>query len=437
MTPIDTLIKARWVIPVKPHNTVLESSAIAIHQGEIIDILPFAQAESRYQASTVVECPRHVLMPGLVNTHTHLAMSLFRGMADDLPLMDWLNHHIWPAENTWVYEDFCMVGNELAMAELIKSGTTCFNDMYHFPNIVGEVADRIGLRGSVGLVVIDFPTTWAKTADEYIEKAKSVHAQFKSHPRLVSTLCPHAPYSISDAGFERVVAAAHDLNTSLQIHVHETAHEITEALASTGKRPLKRLAELGVLSKKTQTVHMTQIVQEDIEQLQSSGAHVVHCPQSNLKLADGFCPVNQLMQEGVNVALGTDGAASNNRLDMLGETQTAARLAKAVADDATALSAADAIQMATLNGAKAMGLDHLVGSIEQGKRADIIAIDLDHLATQPCYNPISQVAYAAHSSQITHVWVDGKCLLEQGVLTTVDEQAVMKKAKEWQAKLSS
>jgi 5-methylthioadenosine/S-adenosylhomocysteine deaminase len=428
---IDTLIHARWIIPVVPHNLVLENHTLAIHEGHIVAVLPSHEAEQTYSADAVHHLKRHALIPGLVNTHTHAAMSLFRGLADDLPLMEWLQNHIWPAEGKWVNPEFVADGTRLAIAEMIRSGTTCFSDMYFFPNETARVSDSANIRAVVGLILIDFPTAWAANADEYLHKGIEVHDHYRHNALINTAFAPHAPYTVSDEPLQRLLTFAEEMDIPIHMHVHETAHEVVEAEDNTGQRPLARLEQLGVVSPRLIAVHMTQLADEEIQQFALRGAHVVHCPESNLKLASGFCPVQKLIDAGINVALGTDGAASNNDLDMFGEMRTAALLAKAVSGDASALPASQVLHMATLGGAHALGLDNTIGSLEVGKAADITAVDLSLLETQPLFNPISQLVYAAGREQVTDVWIAGQHVLKEKILTTLDKEAILNKAREW------
>ena len=435
MQTIDTLIHARWVIPVEPADTVHEGHAIAIQDGRILEILPSAEAETRYRAESSHHLSEHLLIPGLVNTHTHAAMSLLRGLADDLPLMEWLNEHIWPAEGRWVSTEFVRDGTQLAIAEMLRSGTTCFNDMYFFPDVTGHVASSAGMRAVIGLIVIDFPTAWAANADEYLHKGIEVHDQFRANPLIRCAFAPHAPYTVSDAPLERIRTYAEELDLPIHIHLHETESEVTEALKMDGRRPMQRLDDLELLSPRLVAVHMTRLEEHEIERFATCGGHVVHCPESNLKLASGFCPVQQLLEAGINVALGTDGAASNNDLDMLGEMRSAALLAKAVAGQPGAVPAATALRMATLGGARALGLDDEIGSLEPGKAADVVAIDLGNIETRPIYHPLSQLVYAAGREQVSDVWIAGRHLLKERALTTLDEQAILNRAAEWQGRI--
>jgi len=437
MTHIDSLIHARWIIPVQPDGVVLEHHSIAVQDGRILDILPQREASTRYQADKVIERGEHALIPGLVNAHTHAAMSLLRGLADDLPLMDWLSHHIWPAETQWVSDEFVRDGSLLAMAEMLRGGTTCFNDMYFFPEVTARAATEVGMRACIGLIVIDFPSAWAGSADEYLDKGLALHDELRNHPLLRTAFAPHAPYTVSDAPLERIRVLADELDLPVHMHVHETVAEVEQSQAQFGVRPLERLARLGLVSPSLLAVHMTQLLDAEHAHLASSGAHVLHCPESNLKLASGFCPVHKLLSAGVNVALGTDGAASNNDLDMFGEMRTAALLAKAVANDASALPAAQALRMATLNGARALGLGDETGSLEKGKAADIVAVRLDDIECQPFYNVISQLVYATGRDKVSDVWVAGRQLLKERELLTVDATAVLARAQVWRNRIAT
>ncbi|MFI3119594.1 MAG: TRZ/ATZ family hydrolase, partial [Methylococcaceae bacterium] len=392
---IDTLIHARWIIPVEPSAVCYDYHSLAIHNGRIIDLLPTAEAEQKYQANTVERCLQHALIPGLINSHTHAAMTLMRGVADDLPLMEWLQQHIWPLEQRWMNAAYVKDGTDLAIAEMLRGGTTCFNDMYFFPEVVAQQAIQHGIRASVGLIMIDFPTVWADNSDMYLEKGLALHAEMRHQSLITTPFAPHAPYTVSDAPLQRIHTLANELELPVHMHVHETLHEINQQLQQTGQRPLQRLQKLGLINPAFIAVHMTQLKDSEIKQFADAGAHIVHCPESNLKLASGFCPVAKCLAAGINVALGTDGAASNNDLDMFGEMRMAALLGKGVSDDASAVPAMTALTMATLNGAKALGIDHETGSLRVGKAADVVAINLDTLEAQPIYDPISHLVYVA------------------------------------------
>lgn len=438
-TPLkaDLLIHAKWVIPVVPEGAVLEDHAVAILDKKILAILPSAEARQSVQTSKVVELGHHALLPGFVNAHGHASMALFRGIADDIPLKQWLEERIWPLEARFVDPQFVAQGSALAIAEMIAGGTTCFADMYFFPDAVAKASIAAHMRVQLACPVLDFPTVWARDADEYIDKATRLHDDYRHHELVYTAFGPHAPYTVSDAPLRKLSILADELDIPIHMHVHETAQEVSDALAADGRRPLQRLADLGLVSPRLLCVHATQLTEAEIEMLSAQGASVLHCPESNLKLASGFCEIAKLMASNVNVALGTDGGASNNDLDMLAEMRTAALLAKGVAGDASAVSAPQALTMATLNGARALGLEALIGSLEPGKFADLTAIDLQDLNSSPVYNPISQVVYAANASQVTHVWCGGKQLLDNRQLLTVDRSQVLAAANDWARRIGS
>ncbi|MFJ3049250.1 TRZ/ATZ family hydrolase [Pseudomonas nitroreducens] len=433
--PLDLLLFPTWIVPVEPAGIVLRDHGLGIRDGRIALLAPRAEA-LRHPAAETRELPGMLLSPGLINAHGHAAMSLFRGLADDLALMTWLQEHIWPAEAKWVSEDFVRDGTELAIAEQLKGGITCFSDMYFLPQVACEVVHKAGVRAQISVPVLDFPVPGARDADDAIRQGLALRDDLKHHPRIKVAFGPHAPYTVSDDKLENILMLAEELDAGIHMHVHETAFEVQQALEKHGERPLARLHRLGLLGPRFQAVHMTQVNDEDLAMLVETNSSVVHCPESNLKLASGFCPVERLWQAGVNVAIGTDGAASNNDLDLLGETRTAALLAKAVAGQATALDAHRALRMATLNGARALGMEQETGSLELGKAADITAFDLSGLAQQPVYEPVSQLIYASGRDCVRHVWVGGKQLLEDGKLTRLDEERLIAVAGEWGRKIA-
>ena len=432
----DLLIHADWLVPVDQPG-VLEHHSLAVSDGRIAAIVPRSEAAGQITAGEIITLDGHVLIPGLINAHTHSPMSLFRGLADDMPLMNWLNEHIWPAEQRWVHEEFIADGSKLAIAEMLRSGTTCFNDMYFFPDVTARVAAQAGIRAVVGLIVIDFPSAWAEDTDAYFDKAIALHDQLRNDPLIRTAFAPHAPYSVSDAPLRRVLTLANELDLPIHMHVHETQAEVRGGVEEHGCRPIERLRRLGLLIPPLVGVHMTQLEGEELDLFAQSGAQVVHCPQSNLKLASGHCPVARLLDAGINVALGTDGAASNNDLDMIAEMQAAALLAKGVSGDACALPAEDALRMATLSGARALGIEQQCGSLTVGKSADIVAVDLSQVETQPVYHPLSQLVYAAGREQVRHVWVNGRHLLNNRLLTTLDIDDTLARAAEWREKIAA
>jgi len=430
------LIQAGYVVPVQPHALVLKDHAVAVNNGRIVAVLPRTQAHVQFKPEQVISRPQSVLIPGLVNAHTHNPMTLLRGIADDLPLMVWLREHIWPVENALMGPEFVADGTRLAIAEMLRGGTTCANENYFFSDISATVYKSHGFRAVVGAIVIDFPSAWAKDDDGYFAKAVELHEQWQADPLVRPALAPHAPYTVSNANFERVRALSEQYHLRVHLHTHETAQEIADSLQQYGQRPLARLDELGLLNERLIAVHMTQLTEAEINVCAQRGVHVVHCPESNLKLASGFCPASALQRAGVNLAIGTDGCASNNDLDMFSENRSAAILAKAVANDATALDAATTLQAATLGGARALGLGDQIGSIEVGKQADLACVDLSALETQPLHNVLSQLIYATGRHQVSDVWIAGQPKLIQRQLVDMDENAIVANAKQWRNKIA-
>lgn len=435
---IDLLIEASWVLPIEPAGALLENHAVAVDAGRIVDVLPSSDADNRFRAKSRKILDGQMLIPGLVNLHTHAAMSLFRGLADDLHLMDWLSKHIWPAEGRHVSEQFIHDGTLLACAEMLRSGITCFNDMYFFPGQAGRAALEAGMRAVLGIVVIEFPTPYASDAQDYLRKGLAARDALKSEALLSFCMAPHAPYTVSDASFEQIATLAEQLQLPIHIHVHEIEHEIHEHIKQHGVRPLERLRRLGLLGPELIAVHAVHLDDVEIALLAAQGCSVAHCPASNLKLASGFARLGDMLSAGINVGIGTDGAASNNRLDILGELRLAALVSKAESGDAQTLPVHSALRMATLDGAKALGLDHNIGSIEHGKCADMIAVNLAGvIEMSPCYDPVSHLVYAAGREHVTHVWVQGKEVVSGGQLTTVDPQELIAKARSWQHKIAA
>ncbi|MGO1002696.1 TRZ/ATZ family hydrolase [Lysobacter sp. CA196] len=433
----DLLIEAGWVVPVEPHAVVLEDHAVAIKDGVIVGLLPTAEARTRYAAAQTVSRPEAALIPGLVNAHTHNPMTLLRGIADDLPLMEWLQGHIWPVEAAVIGPQFVEDGITLAIAEMLRGGTTCANENYFFPDVQAAVYKRHGFRARVGLPVIDFPTAWAKSSDEYFDRAGEVHDLWRDDALVATAFAPHAPYTVSDANFERIRMLADQLDLPIHLHTHETAQEVADSIKLHGQRPLARLDRLGLVSDRLIAVHMTQLTDAEIALCAERGVSVVHCPESNLKLASGFCPACKLEQAGVNLAIGTDGCASNNDLDMFGETRTAALLAKAVANDASALDAFKSLRAATLGGARALGFEAKIGSIEIGKQADLVCVDLGQLETQPVHHVVSQLMYATGRHQVSDVWIAGRSKLRQRELIDMDTAALVANARQWRERIAT
>ncbi len=433
----DLLIEAGHVIPIEPHATVLENHAVAVRDGVIVDLLPIADARTRYNAAETVSRPDAALLPGLVNAHVHNPMTLLRGVADDLPLKQWLQGHIWPIEGAVIGPQFVADGVTLAIAEMLRGGTTCCNENYFFPDVQAATYKRHGFRARIGLPVIDFPTAWAGSDDEYFDRAAEVHDQWRGDALIATAFAPHAPYTVSDANFERIRMLADQLDIPVHLHTHETAQEVAQSVEEHGQRAIARLDRLGLLNDRLIAVHMTQLTEAEIALCAERGVSVVHCPESNLKLASGFCPACALQRAGVNLAIGTDGAASNNDLDMFGEMRTAALLAKAVANDAAGFDAPTALRAATLGGAKAMGFDHLIGSIEVGKQADLICLDLAQIETQPLHQVISQLVYATGRQQVSDAWIAGKPKLRNRELIGMDTESLVANARQWRTRIAA
>lgn len=435
---VDLALDARWVLPIEPADTLLEEHAVIVDAGRIEAVLPSAEARRQYAPRETVALGEHVLMPGLVNAHGHAPMSLMRGLADDLPLMEWLEHHIWPVENAIMGPEYIRDGTELAVAEMLLGGTTCSNEHYLFPDVIGATCARLGFRACVGLPLVNVATAWAGSSDEYFERARATHAAFESEPLLTTAFAPHAPYTVDDADFERLRADSDELGIRVHLHTHETEGEVADSMRQYGVRPLERLERLGLVDERLIAVHMTAVNQDDIDKCAEAGVSVVHCPESNLKLASGFCPAQAFSRAGVNLAIGTDGSASNNDLDMFGEMRSAALLGKAVAQQADAMTATTVLEAATLGGARAMGLDASIGSIVPGKQADLIAVRmLGEFGCQPLYDVRSQLVYDGSRKSVTDVWVSGNRQVPSRDLVPVDTDDVRARARRWRDRIAA
>ncbi len=433
--PATTVIEPRWVIPVIPKATVLTDHAVVIEDSRIAAVLPAADALARYPDTPRISLPGQALIPGLVNLHTHAAMSLMRGMADDLALMDWLQNHIWPAESRVVSDEFVHDGTLLACAEMLRGGVTCFNDMYFFPEAAARAALRAGMRAALGIIAVEFRSAYAADAQDYLSKGIALRDTLRDEPLLSFCLAPHAPFTVSDATFVQIAIYAGELDLPVHIHLHETVQEISDSLAAHGMRPIERLEKLGLLGPGLIAVHGVHFNASEIELLARHGCSVAHCPSSNLKLGSGMAPVTGLLQAGVNLGLGTDSAASNNRLDLFTEMRTAALLAKGNSGDPRVMPAHQALEAATLGGARALGLQDQIGSITTGKWADLTAVNLSATELAPCYDPVSHLVYAAGREHVTDVWVGGRQRVAGGVLLDLDESALAARATHWKNKL--
>lgn len=433
--PSVTIIEPQWVIPVEAAEAVLADHAVVISDERIVAVLPQAEAWARYPDASRVALPTHALIPGLINLHTHAAMSLMRGVADDLPLMDWLQNHIWPAEARVVSDEFVHDGTLLACAEMLRGGITCFNDMYFFPEAAARAALRAGMRAALGIIAIEFRSAYANDAQDYLSKGIELHDRLRGEPLLSFCLAPHAPFTVSDDTFAQIATYAGELDLPVHIHVHETAGEVADSLKAHGMRPLARLERLGLLGPSLIAVHAVHLNSEEIGLLARHGCSVAHCPASNLKLASGIAPVAELLAAGVNIGIGTDGTASNNRLDLFSEMRLAALLAKGSSGSAQAMPAARALEAATLGGAKALGLQDRIGSIVPGKLADLTAVNLDALELSPCYDPVSHLVYAAGREHVSDVWVHGERRVSSGQLNGLDREALLQRAESWRHRI--
>lgn len=434
---IDLLIRPEWIIPIEPAGITLAGHSLAVSDGKIVALLPNEEAAQRFQPQKTVDLPGQVLLPGLVNLHTHAAMSLLRGYADDLPLMRWLSERIWPAEARHAGPEFVRAGTLLACAEMLRGGITTFNDMYFFPDAAAAAARQLGMRAVLGIVVIEFPTSYAADADDYLAKGLAVRDALGEDPLLSFCLAPHAPYTVADKTFRNIATLAAQLEIPVHVHLHETRHEIEESLKQHGVRPLERMRRLGLLGPQLIAVHAVHLDAAEIELLAREGCHLSHCPTSNLKLGSGIAPIAALQSRGINIGLGTDGAASNNRLDLFQEMRHAALLAKGASENAEALDAHATLQAATLGGARALGLDERIGSLLPGKAADLCAIRLDEWQVQPCFDPASHLVYVAGREQVTHTWVEGKLVMNNGVPVHIAISELLDITGLWHTRLTS
>lgn len=434
-------LEARWVVPGLPLGKVLDHHSVIVEGQRILDTLPTEQARERYPSAQTVLLDEHVLIPGLINLHTHAAMSLMRGLADDLPLMQWLQDHIWPTEKRFISERFVRQGTLLGCAEMLAGGTTCFNDMYFFPQAVAGAAVQAGMRANIGLVVMEFPTSYAHDAEDYLQKGLQARDDWRDSELLSASLAPHAPYTVSDSTFGNILTYAEQLGLNIHTHLHETEAEIEGSIKQYGVRPLQRLEALGLLGPNLVAAHGVHLSEAEIISLAAHGCHIAHCPASNLKLASGIAHVDALLKKGVNVAIGTDGAASNNRQDMFAEMRLAALLAKGASKDAASVPAAEALAMATINAARALGQEADLGSLESGKYADVVAVNLASIELEPCFNVVSHLVYSAGREHVSHVWVAGELKYQKlqgqaGVYANIEPAELKEISTEWQAQLN-
>ena len=429
------IISASWVFASGPEDQLLSDYAVVIENDKVIDLLPQNKVFDEYEANNNYQLTDHILIPGLINTHTHAAMSLFKGFADDLSLQDWLNNHIWPAEKEFVNSSFVKDGSILALSEMIKSGVTTFNDMYFFPEATAEAVKELGVRSNIGLVVLDFPTNYATDPEDYLVKGFEFRDKWRNEELITTSIAPHAPYSVSNEAFTLINTYSEELNINIHTHLHETQWEIDQSIDKYGITPVQRLNNLGIIGPSLMAAHCVYLNDQDMDILAKNKVSIAHNPSSNMKLGSGIADVAKMLKQNLTVSLGTDSSASNNRLDIMGEMRLAALLIKGTTKSPELIPAKEAIKMATINGAKTLGLDSTIGSIEKNKKADLVAIDLSAIENQPLYNPISTLVYSSSRTDVSYVWIDGKIKLKDKKLVNIDEERIIQMAKKWQRKL--
>ena len=433
---VDLVVSPRLLLPVAPRNEALEGMSVAVGGGAIVELGSRHEVLARNPGARHLELGNQALMPGLVNAHGHLAMALLRGLGESESLDDWLNNTIWPLEARWMDEDFVRDGTRLAVAEMVATGTTTASDMYYFPETAALACRSARFRLQATFPLIEIPNAYSADFDECLSKGLALHDRFRGDDLVTTCFGPHSAYTVDPERLRRVAVLADEIDADVHIHLHETEDEVASALRSQGGTWIRVLDEVGLLTERLQAVHMTAVSDAEIDLVSERGVRIVHCPHSNMKLASGICPVTKFLASGATVGLGTDGAASNNALDMFAEARLAALLAKSANGDPTVLPAADIIAMATLGGARTIGLGDRIGSIEVGKRADLVAIDLDHPTMQPVNDPHAALVHADAGARVTHTFIDGQCVYENGAWNTLDIDEVLARAGEWRARLN-
>ncbi|MBA4349174.1 MAG: S-adenosylhomocysteine deaminase [Thermodesulfovibrio sp.] len=431
MQKVDLIVCGDYVLTMNEKLEVISSGAVVIHDKKIIDVDTADAIFKRYSSEKIIEGKGRAVLPGLVNTHTHAAMVLFRGLVDDLLLNDWLKKYIWPAENKFLSPEFIHDAIELACLEMLKAGITTYNDMYFYGDAAAQATKKMGMRAVLGSGIVDFPTATAKTADEYLEKAARFINSWNEDELIIPAIAPHSIYACSPETLKKSKAIADKYGNLLHIHLSETEWEVGEVMSLYGKKPVKHLEAIGFLEGRVLAAHCVWVDDDEIELLARRNVSVSHCMESNLKLSSGFAPVVTMLMSGVKVTFGTDGAASNNDLNILSEMATTAKVHKALANDPTILDAKTVVLMATRWGAEALGLGEKVGSIERGKTADIITINFQKPHLTPLYDVYSHMVYAAMASDVETVIVNGRVIIDNRVLTTGSEDEILQKASEW------
>ena len=432
----DLVLEPRLLLPIAPENTALEAAAVAVGGGEILAVDSRGALQERFPNTPRLDLPRHALMPGLVNAHGHLAMTLLRGLGESEPLKAWLETTIWPLEQRWVDAEFVRDGTRLAVAEMLACGTTTAADMYFFPEVAAQVCRDAGLRLQAAFPITAVANAYSTSIDDCFAKGLDLHDRFRDDALVTTCFGPHSAYAVDRKTLERVAMLADEVDASVHIHLHETAAEVADARRQCGSSWMQLLDAIGLLNENLQAVHMTAVTDDEIRLAAERGVRVIHCPHSNMKLASGVCPVAKFLAADAVVALGTDGAASNNGLDLFAEARLAALLAKSSSADPTALPASEVVALATIGGARALGLADRVGTIEPGKRADLIAVDLDAPAMQPLHDVFAQLVHSAAGPRVTHTFVDGKCLYADNEWRTLDIAETSARADVWRERLA-
>jgi len=438
MPPIsaDLILEPSWLLPMAPARTVLTGHSVAILGAQIVAIGPTQAIREQFHTTANLRLDGQLLMPGLVNAHGHAAMVLLRGLAEDLPLDSWLRTRIWPLEARWMSSEFVADGVALALIEMLKSGTTCFSDMYFYPEVTASAVRDCGMRAQITFPLIDFANAWSKSAAEGFRKGLALHDAYRDDPLIRIGFGPHSAYALRDDDLIKTLTLADEIDAPIHMHLNETAHEVAAARRDLGRSHIQHLADIGMLVPRLQAVHLTQIDDAELELLIEGGVRAIHCPQSNLKLGSGIADIARMRRRGLVVGLGTDGAAANNSLDLFTEARIAALLAKTVSGNPATLDAFEALELTTLGSARALGLDATIGSIELGKAADLISIDLTHSGALPVHRPESTLLYTASGSHVRNVWIAGRRLICDGQATTLDETDIRARATAWSSRLA-
>lgn len=433
---MDIIVRGGKIVTMDATRRVIEDGALAIEGGRVVAVGTRAEVDAKYSAPDTIDATGKVVIPGLINTHTHVPMTLFRGIADDLDLQEWLTKYIFPAEAKNVTEEFVRTGTQLGLAEMIRGGTTTYCDMYYFEDAIAEETAKAGVRGLLGETVIRFPVADNKTPEEAIAYTDRFVKKWRGHALITPAIAPHAPYTLSEAQLKTVRAFSDRTGAPIVIHVAETRKEVEDIEKQYGERPVAYLASIGFLNNRVIAAHVVWANQEEISILKRLGVGVAHNPQSNMKLAAGVAPVPQMLLADVAVGLGTDGAASNNDLNMWEEMDTAAKLHKVTTGDPKVVSALQAFEMATIRGARALHLDNQIGSLEAGKRADLCIVDLDDLSQTPLYNIYSHLVYATKADDVRTVIIEGRVVMRDRRLLTLDENGIKMRARAFRERIS-